>query len=72
MNLLDLKQKIDIITDGVPDSELKKIRLVVVTNDSSVGPRASAEVTHINTGFDWETGRLNIITDVPLRKEKRS
>jgi len=71
MNLIELKRILDDMLTAYPGEQTENLRMVVCTEDSSVGPSASSEVIFVGQGFDWESGRINIFTKDKLIKESK-
>jgi hypothetical protein len=67
MNLEELKQTIDKIYNlaRYPD----EIKVVVATNEKTMGSRAFSNVIHVSKGIDWEANQVRIVTEHKLYKE---
>lgn len=40
----------------------------ILTSDPSIGWRSYVTVEHVSKGFDWESGKLMIGTNQPIKK----
>lgn len=69
MTLEELQARIDTVKDLHPE-RWKDLKVVIVTKDPSVGPRACSQVIAANKGFDWENFRFNIEPQDNLVKTK--
>jgi hypothetical protein len=65
MTLIELKR----LVDSLLENKHENLDVVVSTEDSSIGPSACSEVVGMFEGFDWESGRLNIVCKDRLIKE---
>lgn len=68
MKLVELKEKIDRILElHKEDGEDLDVR--IVTQDKSIGARATVGIDNISVGFDWELGKALLVTDNPIYQE---
>lgn len=59
MTLSELKRQVDFLCETGHGEK----SVLVTLSDRSIGARASAGITSINAGFDWEQGQIRISTD---------
>lgn len=62
MTLSELKRKIDFLCEA----EKGEKNVVIALSERSVGAKASADITGINAGVDWEAGQVRISPDRKL------
>lgn len=64
MKVRDFKNLLEKYGDRYLDNEL-----VVLTEDPSIGPSGSVSVKGIAPGFDWNTGKMMIVTEPRVIKK---
>jgi len=67
MTLGELRQHIDNIL--IDDPSKNDLRVVISTNNDSVGPSSSANIVMLHEGFDWDSGTVFIHPEYMLVKD---
>ena len=69
MDLKELKEKVDFFFDH-SHIDPEKERVIITTDNPSIGGRAGVALNHVQLGFDWENGELRLgSNDEIIRKE---
>lgn len=71
MTLKELKEKIDKLVEINEHQGNDSLDVRVITQDKSIGARASVGIKDIYRGFDWESGKVLIIPDNNIYQETR-
>ena len=69
MNLKELKEKIDFFFEH-SHIDPEKVKVVITTNNPSIGARAGVNLDHVQLGFDWENGQLRLGSNEKIFKKE--